>query len=203
MDGTIRLVCSDGTIRIMRKPIRASPIMEEFPQLLLYHSDSFYIGQRTAALSDNKELKMGNRCVLLPEMFFQPELMLLSLASLLSSPSTATGTAAHLRSIEHASAFCQPFEIQSSGMGLGGSGIKVSTDFIMKLMEEKKVNKHERGQAMETDSAYGKPGLCNTPELQKDYEKLVISRDKCWRPKLWTIKEKEKNGIFKTRLRQT
>ena len=86
-------------------------------------------------------------------------------------------------------------------MGLGGCGIKVSTDFIMKLMEEKKVNKHERGQAMETDSADGKPGLCNTPELQKDYEKLVISRDKCWRPKLRTIKEKEKNGIFKTRLK--
>ena len=63
-------------------------------------------------------------------------------------------------------------------MGRGGRGIRVSAEFIMKLMELKKVNKHERGQAMETDSADGKPDLCNSPELQKDSEKLVISRDK-------------------------
>ena len=79
----------------------------------------------------------------------------------------------------------------------------MGSEFIMKLMEEKKVNKHERGKVMETHSPDGKLGLCNTSELQKDYEKLVISRDKCWRPKLGTIKEKEKNNIFKTRLRQT
>ena len=48
-------------------------------------------------------------------------------------------------------------------MGRGGRGIRVFAEFIMKPMEEKKVNKHERGQAMETDSADGKPGLCNTP----------------------------------------
>ena len=73
-----------------------------------------------------------------------------------------------------------------------GCGIRVSAEFIMKLMEEKRVNKDERGQSMETDSADGKPRLCNNPVLQKDYEKLVISRDKCWRPKLGIIKEKRK-----------
>ena len=62
----------------------------------------------------------------------------------------------------------------------------------MKLMEEKKVNKHEHGQAMEMDSADGKPDLYNSPELQKDSEKLVISRDK---RKEWYIQNEIKTDL--------
>jgi hypothetical protein len=78
----------------------------------------------------------------------------------------------------------------------GGRGIRVSAEFIRKLMEDRRLNIDERGHTLGMDSVDGKPGLCNTPELQKDYEQLVTTRGKCWKPKLETIKEKEKKGNF-------
>jgi hypothetical protein len=188
---TIQLVRPDGTVEILRKPVTAGQIMQGLPQHLVCHSDSFFIGQRTAALSENDVLQMEKKYFVLPELFFQSELTLVSIASILSAPSPLTPTtgvsAAPLRSIERASAHCEPFEIES---GVDGRRrIRVSPQFITKIMEDGRINIDERGHAVERDSTANENRLCNTPDLQKDYEKLVKPKDRSWRPKLDTIKE--------------
>jgi len=196
---TIHLVRSDGNVRILHKTVLAGQIMKEFPGHLLCHSGSFYIGQKTLALSQHDQLMVGNKYFLLPEQFFQSELTLVSIASCISSsspPNPIAGVSAGpLRSIERASALCQPFEMQSSDVGRG-RGIRVSAEFITKIMEDRRLNIDERERALSRDSADDERGLCNTPELKKQYEQLVTSRGQCWRPKLETIREKEKNPNF-------
>jgi hypothetical protein len=158
-----------------------------------------YIGQKTPALSPNDQLEVGSKYFLLPYQFFQSELTLELLASFVSpqpseSASTPSGRiSASLRSIERASAFCRPFEIEKSDVG-GGLRFRVSVEFITKLMENSRPNDECR-HAVGSYSADDKRRLCNTWELQNDYELLVTSRSKRWRPKLETIKEKEKKGI--------
>lgn len=198
---TIQLVRSDGTLQILQKSLSAAQIMEEFPQHLVCRSDSFYIGQKTPTLSPNDQLKVGNNYFLLPQHFFHSTLSLLSLASLISPlpapkapPNSTARLSAPLRSIERASVFCQPFEIQKSDDG-GRLRIKVCPEFISKLMEDVKLNADERERSVGVDSAENECRLLNTPELQKEYAQLVKSGAQCWKPKLESIRENEKmNG---------
>jgi len=194
---TIQLVCSDGSIRILPESVKASQIMQECPQNLVCHSDSFYIGQKTPALSPNDPLKAGNNYFILPDHFFQSPLSLVSLASLISPPPTKVAlsptvrASPALRSIGRASALCQPFDIQKSDAG-GDLRIRVCPEFITKLMEDRRVNVDERELPVTRDFADDEPyRLCNTPELKKEYKKLVKSRGHCWKPKLESIGEKE------------
>lgn len=197
---TIQLVLSDGTVQILHKPLCAGQIMRGFPQHLVCDSHSFYIGQKTPALSPKGQLKLGNRYFLLPDHFFQSPLSLVSLASLISPPPPAIAppiptlrVSPPLRSIGRAAVHCQPFEIQNSD---GGSGlrIRIHPEFISKLMEDRRVNLNEIGQSVGRNSADYCCRLCNTPQLQKDYAQLVKSRSQCWRPKLESIRENEKKG---------
>lgn len=197
---TIQLVLSDGTVQILHKPLCAGQIMQGFPQHLVCDSHSFYIGQKTPALSPKGQLKLGNRYFLLPDHFFQSPLSLVSLASLISPPPPAVAppiptlrVSPPLRSIGRAAVHCQPFEIQNSD---GGSGlrIRIHPEFISKLMEDRRVNLNEIGQSVGRNSADYCCRLCNTPQLQKDYAQLVKSRSQCWRPKLESIRENEKKG---------
>lgn len=197
---TIQLVRSDGSVQILDKPLCAGQIMQGFPQHLVCRSDSFYIGQKTPALSPNGQLKLGNRYFILPDHFFQSPLSLVSLASLISPlpPPPQIGSAKptarvspSLRSIGRAAVLFQPFEIQNSGGG--GIRIRIHPEFISKLMENRRLSVGEIGHSVSTaDSADSRRGLCNTPELQKDYAQLVKSRSQCWRPKLESIGENEK-----------
>lgn len=196
---TIQLVLSDGTVQILHKPLCAGQIMQGFPQHLVCHSHSFYIGQKTPALSPNGQLKLGNRYFLLPNHFFQSPLSLVSLDSLISppppiAPSIPTPRVSPpLRSIGRAAVLCQPFEIQNSDSG-GDLRIRIHPEFISKLMEDRRVNLNEIGQSVGRNSADDRRRICNTPELQKDYAQLVKSRSQCWRPKLESIRENEKKG---------
>jgi len=104
---TIQLVRSDGDVGIFLKPVSAGQIMKQFPRHLVCHSGSFYIGQKTPALSEEDELKVGNKYFLFPHQFFQSELTFLSIASFVSPPSTPISTGGvsdPLRSVERASA---------------------------------------------------------------------------------------------------
>lgn len=197
---TIQLVLSDGTVQILHKPLCAGQIMRGFPQHLVCDSHSFYIGQKTPALSPNGQLKLGNRYFLLPDHFFQSPLSLVSLASLISPPPPAVAppiptlrVSPPLRSIGRAAVHCQPFEIQNSDSG-SGLRIRIHPEFISKLMEDRRVNLNEIGQSVGRNSADYCCRLCNTPQLQKDYAQLVKSRSQCWRPKLESIRENEKKG---------
>jgi len=194
---TIQLVLSDGTVQILHKPLCVAEIIQEFPQHLVCHSDSFYIGKKTPTLSAKEQLKVGNKYFLLTRHFFQSPLSLLSLASLISSPpptkSPLTSTAclsAPLRRIERASAFCQPFEIQKTDVG--GLRIRVCPEFISKLMDGARLDADERRSSVGRDSAEDESRLLNTPELRKAYAQLVKCRAQCWRPKLESIRENDK-----------
>lgn len=192
----IQLVQSDGTVQILHKPLRVAQIVGEFPEHLICHSGSLFIGQKTPVLSPDDQLELGNNYFLLPQHFFHSPLTLLSLASLISPPPQNVPTtpssplSAPVRSIERASLLCQPFEIQKSDVD-GGLRIRVSPEFISKLMEDVRLNVDERGLSVDGDSADDECRLLNTPELQKDYARLVKCRAKCWRPKLESIKEND------------
>nr|DAD42278.1 TPA_asm: hypothetical protein HUJ06_000508 [Nelumbo nucifera] len=58
---TIKLIKSDGLVKIYHRPINASELMLEFSKHVVYHSDSFYIGQKILTLSENAELKLGHK----------------------------------------------------------------------------------------------------------------------------------------------
>jgi hypothetical protein len=72
---TIQLVLSDGTVQILHKPLCVAEIIQEFPQHLVCHSDSFYIGKKTPTLSAKEQLKVGNKYFLLPQTLLSVSLI--------------------------------------------------------------------------------------------------------------------------------
>ncbi|KAK0592555.1 hypothetical protein LWI29_021221 [Acer saccharum] len=58
---TIKLVKSDGLVKIYDRPIHVSELMVEFPKHLVCRSDSFYIGQKIPALSESDQLQLGQK----------------------------------------------------------------------------------------------------------------------------------------------
>lgn len=189
---TIKLIKSDGIVKIYDRPILVSELMVEFPKHRVCRSDSFYIGQKIPALSEDDKLQLGHKYFLLPKHFFQSVLSFVTVASFASPQSHAVSSSLEMsRNSKTAflkkAASCQPFDIQKTPSGC--LRIRVSEEFIAQLiMEEGKIKDEEGG----AESSSGKPKsrVCTTPQLQKDYTQLVGSRQ--WKPKLETIKEKEK-----------
>ncbi|CAN6464569.1 unnamed protein product [Victoria cruziana] len=180
---TVKLIRSDGVVKVYHHPVTASELMIEFPKHLICHSDSFYIGQKIPALSADEELQLGHKYFLLPKHFFQSVLSFVTLASLASSSSkNVVGI--------------RPFDISKTAEG--SLRIRVSDEFIAKLVEEGKVKEEEEGTENQTRGERqnqvhpinGK--VCTTAELQKDYTQLVRCRSQQWKPKLETIRESEK-----------
>ena len=199
---TIQVVCSDGTVRNFHRIVSAGQIMLEFPDYLVCHSDSLYIGQKTLAFSENDQLKVGNKYFVLPNHFFQSPLSFVTLASLIS-PTVTNGpvsptarVSAPLRSIGREVALCQPFQIENSNVG-GDNRIRLYADFMTKIMDNGKLNSNERGNAVVGDFADdGQHGLCNTPELHKDYAQLAKAKGQSWKPELETVRENGRNGVY-------
>ncbi|KAJ9180495.1 hypothetical protein P3X46_008727 [Hevea brasiliensis] len=190
---TIKLIKSDGLVKIYDRPIHVSELLVEYPKHLVCRSDSFYIGQKIPALSENDQLQLGHKYFLLPKHCFQSVLSFVTIASFVntssqfqaqpsssSSSSSRDSTNALLKKV----ATCQPFDIQKSPSGC--LRIRVSDEFISQLMEQSKIKESE-----EDDSSGSR--ICTTPQLQKDYKLLVGSRQ--WKPKLETIREKEKGKL--------
>ena len=51
-----------------------------------------------------------------------------------------------------------------------GCRIRLSPDFITKIMEDARLKTDEQRDAVSRDSADDERGLCNTQELKKQYE---------------------------------
>lgn len=191
--GTIKLIQADGIVKIYDRPIHVSQLMLEFPKHQVCRSDSFYIGQKIPALSEDDELQLGHKYFLLPKHFFQSVLSFVTVASFASSQSRPSS----LMSRDSKSAFlkkaatCQPFHVQKSPSGC--LSIRVSDEFIAQLMEEGKIKEDDDASAAESSSGKPKGRVCTTPQLQKDYTQLVGARQ--WKPKLETIKETEKRKL--------
>ncbi|KAL8519906.1 hypothetical protein ACS0TY_010731 [Phlomoides rotata] len=159
----IKLIKSDGGVKIYDRPIKAWELMEEYPKHLVCRSDCFYIGQITPALSDHDRLLPGNNYFLLPANFFQSAL---TFATLIRCRSAVPGKS-------------PPFEVEKTASG--GLRIKVTEEMVMQ---------YQKAQAEAAAAAERIIGVCNTPQLRKDYE-LLVGRRLQWKPKLDTISEKK------------
>ncbi|XP_010249366.1 PREDICTED: uncharacterized protein LOC104591916 [Nelumbo nucifera] len=198
---TIKLIKSDGLVKIYHRPINVSELMLEFPKHLVCHSDSFYIGQKIPALSENDELKLGHKYFLLPKHFFQSVLSFVTIASFASFPSQSSSSSnISKHEFVKKAANCQPFDFQKTPSG--SLQIRVSDEFISKLMIEGKI-KDDQGE--DDNHSKSKNRVCTTPQLQKDYTQLVGSRSRQWKPKLEPIRESERRKLssFSMKRRKT
>ncbi|XP_058103549.1 uncharacterized protein LOC131247127 [Magnolia sinica] len=193
---TIKLIKSDGHVKIYDRPIAASELMLQFPKHLICHSDSFFIGQKIPALSATDHLKLGHKYFLLPTHFFQSVLSFVTIASIASSsspipPSPSSKKADFIKK----AALCRPFDIHKTPSGM--LQIRVSDEFISKLMEEGRIKGEDEEGEEENSRTKPKGRVCTTPELEKDYIRLVgFRRSKEWKPKLETIREKKERRKF-------
>ncbi|KAK6936937.1 PADRE domain [Dillenia turbinata] len=133
--------------------------MFEFPDRLVCHADSFFIGQRIPALSIDDQLCAGQTYFILPiDRFACNILSVSSLAALSTSPKP--------RPINFSDC---PFEyIKNSN---GRLLIKLVPESITKLITN-------------TDKT-----ACDGNKLKRHYEQLVGSGEHLWSPKLETISE--------------
>lgn len=191
---TIKLIKSDGFVKIYHRPIHVSRLMVEFPRHLVCRADSFYIGQKIPALPEDEQLQLGQKYFLLPKHFFQSVLSFVTIATFASSPPEQSS----LISKDSRNAFlkkaaaCQPFDIEKTPSGC--LRIRVSDEFISQLLEEGEIgDEEENNNNNNASSSKSKSVVCTTPQLQKDYAQLVGSRQ--WKPKLETIRETEKRKL--------
>ncbi|XP_022740433.1 uncharacterized protein LOC111292362 [Durio zibethinus] len=176
--GDIKLIKSDGLVNIYGRPINVSELMTEFPNHMVCRSDSFYIGQKIPALSEDEQLQLGHKYFLLPRQFFQSVLSFVTIASFANASSLQSSRESKNALLKKAAA-CEPFHIDKSSSGC--LRIRVSDEFIWQLMEEGRMKDH-------TEESWSR--VCTTLALQKQYAQLVGSYH--WKPKLETIKEMEK-----------
>lgn len=163
----VKIIFSQGTTRLLRGKRIAGEIMFEFPDQMVCHADSFFIGHPIPALSIDDELMIGQTYFVLPLDRFANSVLSASSIAALSSSSPKNSPIKFGDS---------PFEyIKGSN---GKVLIKVVPEFITRLITR--------------DQEIGSPSnsfLCTTPELQKHYEQLVGSKEQLWSPKLETISE--------------
>ncbi|BAT88754.1 uncharacterized protein HKW66_Vig0180420 [Vigna angularis] len=163
-----KLIFWDGSTRCLKGKHVAGEIMFEFPDKVVCHADSFFIGHPIPALAVEDELMVGEAYFVLPIQFFTCKtLSVSSLLSLGSSPNKAT-----IKFGECAFEYLKG----SNGRVL----IKVMPQFITML-----INRGKRCNPTTTHNSF----LCSTPELKKHYQMLVKSKDQVWSPKLETISE--------------
>lgn len=145
--------------------------MFEFPDRIVCHADSFFIGQPIPALAMEDELIRGQTYFLLPVDFFQNTVLWVSSLAGMASIGPK-GQKADPNGFKEC-----PFEYLkgSDGRVL----IKVAPAFITRMING------EVQPANESDDSI----LCSTPELKKHYNQLVRTKDQGWSPKLETISE--------------
>ena len=178
-NSTVKLIFWEGTTRILTgKSYIAGEIMFEFPDRMVCHADSFFLGHPVPALGIHDELLGGQTYfVLRIDRFACGVLSATSLAAFGSSPCSNNNKAVNPINFGGSNS---PFEYLkgSNGRVL----IKVSPEFITKLVM--------RGKEIGSGSPSNNVRLlCSTPELQKHYEQLVGSKEQVWSPTLETISE--------------
>lgn len=113
----VKVIRSDGVVKIYDRPIRACQLMEEFPKHMACRSDCFYIGLKTPALAADDLLLPGDTYFLLPANFFQSAL---SFASFLQCGRRRPA-----------------FEVEKTASG--SLRIKVTEEMIFRMQEEEEM----------------------------------------------------------------
>ncbi|KAL2322400.1 hypothetical protein Fmac_026779 [Flemingia macrophylla] len=168
---TSKLIFCDGTMRSLKGKHIAGEILFQFPDKVVCHADSFFIGHPIPALSLEDELMPGEDYFVIPiDSFTCKTLSVTSLLSLGSHPNKST-----IKIGECAFEYLKG----SNGRVL----IKVMPEFITRLITRGK------GSCCLNSNNNNNNFLCSTPELKKHYQMLVKSKDQVWSPKLETISE--------------
>ncbi|KAM1056804.1 hypothetical protein ACFX13_030919 [Malus domestica] len=178
-NSVVKVIFSEGsTTRFLKGKHIAGEIMFEFPDQMVCHADSFFIGRPVPALAINDELMLGQTYFVLPIDRFACSVLSASTLATLGSSSRPNKKAAPINFGE------RPFEyIKGSN---GKVLIKVVPEFIARLIAR---SHKEIDGSSEAISSVNTTFLCSTPELQKHYEQLVVSKEQLWSPKLETISE--------------
>ncbi|GLJ50370.1 hypothetical protein SUGI_1073290 [Cryptomeria japonica] len=180
----ISVIHSDGSVGALEEHgITASELMQRYPQRIVSHANSFYIGKKVPVLSSGEKLEGGQSYFLLPERMQGSILSAAWLASLAGGGSKAVSPL-HGRCCVMS---VETFEIEKREDGR--LQLKILPQFIQKLLENGKMNAQSS-----KDDCFSHSGLCSTPQLQKDYQQMVKVRGQAWKPRLETIVEK-RNGF--------
>ncbi|KAF6173759.1 hypothetical protein GIB67_025692 [Kingdonia uniflora] len=167
---SVKLVFWEGTTQILTGRRIAGEVMFQFPDRIVCHADSFFIGHPIPTLAIGDRLVSGETYFVLPiDRFACRILSATSLSSLGSSPTRSPINFGQC-----------PF--QYIRIANGETLIKVIPEFMLKLIAR------GNGEICSSPTSF----LCSTPELQKHYEQLVGSKDQVWSPKLDTISERQK-----------
>ncbi|KAK9125062.1 hypothetical protein Scep_013908 [Stephania cephalantha] len=180
--GSIKLVFWEGMTKILTGNNHiAGELMFQFPDMMVCHADSFFIGQPVPSLSIDDKLISGETYFVLPIDRFACKLLSASLLSALSSAPKPSP-------IKFGDC---PFQYVKGGNGK--VQIKVQPDFIKRLilMGNEKQSTSTDGISCNGSSPNNNNFLCSTPELQKHYNQLVGSKEQVWSPRLETISERK------------
>ncbi|CAO2837375.1 unnamed protein product [Amaranthus hypochondriacus] len=202
----IKLISHEGTTKIIkgRTRIKAGEIMFKFPDCVVCHADSFFLGRPIPVLAIHDYLVAGRTYFVLPLDRIPRGGGTLSATSLqsLSSPSPSpspmnnniscpSSIISSNNNYYNSNNYCKLF---SGGNNESGNQspfeyikdkdgrvlmIKVVPDFITRIITP---NNNEI-------NSLNYNSLCTTPELKKEYEQLVRAKDQTWSPKLETISE--------------
>ncbi|KAB2080552.1 hypothetical protein ERO13_A05G071400v2 [Gossypium hirsutum] len=169
---SVKLIFWEGNTRTLAGNHIAGEVMFEFPDMMVCHADSFFIGHPIPALSMDDRLMPGQTYFVLPLDRFACKVLSASSLAALNSKSSPKPTPINFGAC--------PFEHVK-----GANGrvlIKVVPEFITSLIVKSKEEDSEIGSS-------GNSFLCSTPELKKHYQNLVGSKQQDWSPKLETISE--------------
>ncbi|KAH0677841.1 hypothetical protein KY285_025642 [Solanum tuberosum] len=119
----VNLIFHDGTMRVVTGKRLAGEIMFEFPECMVCHADSFYIGNPIPSLNLDDKLKNGDTYFILPLDYF-PSCNVLSASTLATLGSNPRRTPINFRN-----PIFQYVKAEN-----GRVLIKVSQEFIIKLL---------------------------------------------------------------------
>ncbi|XP_051134191.1 uncharacterized protein LOC127253580 [Andrographis paniculata] len=169
-----KIISYGGGTRCLTGKHFAGEIMFQWPDRVVCHADSFFIGRPIPSLAIDDELHHGQTYFVLPLDSFPHSVL---------SPSSLATLGCSRRAVAGLKE-C-PFEyVRGSN---GAVSIKVKPEYIARLIGG--------GENKETATATADGGngckspVCSSPELQKHYDQLVGPRDRIWSPKLETISE--------------
>lgn len=184
----VKLIFYEGETRVLipsrKNVVVAGEIMMEFPDHMVCHADSFFIGHPIPSLSFNEILMLGETYFVLPLDCFSSSCNNNNNNYVLSASSLASLGSPNPKTINFKE--CPLQYVKGSD---GRLLIKVMPEFIIRLMKKGQRQGHD--EQLEAKEKIGNSTIiCSTPELKKHYDQLVgSSKVQAWSPKLETISE--------------
>ncbi|XP_020585581.1 uncharacterized protein LOC110028179 [Phalaenopsis equestris] len=176
--GATKLVFWGGTTTITTTKLLAGELLFQFPDSLICHANSFFIGQPVPALTIEEELISGETYFVLPADHLPCGLLTAASLALLCSTKGRQPGFVHGK--------C-PFECVKGSDGK--AHIRVLPEFIEGMISGGCDGGGSVGGSDVGDGDEVCDVICSTPELRKQYEQLVGSKSRPWSPRLETIIE--------------